>query len=139
MPHYYRRLFLLPLLLTLGSSLAPLPAIAADVEQLLGAMTLDEKLALLHGTRDPDVSVGLNSAGYIPGVPRLGIPPLRLTDGPAGIRTDATATALPAPIALAASFDPALARRYGETIGMEGVARNQDVLWMMERSTRRAQ
>lgn len=112
------------LLLVLGA----LPALGADVEQLLAAMTLDEKLSMLHGIKDPDPAVGLNSAGYIPGVPRLGIPPLRLTDGPAGIRTDVTATALPAPIALAASFDPALARRYGETIGMEGVARNQDVL-----------
>src|SRR5688572_14008678 len=109
-------------------SVITLPALAADVEQLLAMMTLDEKLALLHGIKDPAPEIGLNSAGYIPGVPRLGIPPLRLADGPAGIRTDVTATALPAPIALAASFDPALARRYGETIGMEGMARNQDVL-----------
>lgn len=64
----------------------------------------------------------------MPGVPRLGIPPLRLTDGPAGVRTRLPATALPAPVALAASFDPALARRYGATAGHEGRARNQDVL-----------
>jgi beta-glucosidase len=101
---------------------------AADVEQLLSAMTLDEKLAMLHGTGDPEPAVGLSSAGYVPPLPRLGIPPLRLADGPAGIRTTAPATALPAPVALAASFDRELAYRYGETIGMEGLARNQDVL-----------
>ena len=101
---------------------------AADVEQLLGAMTLDEKLAMLHGTYDPDPAIGLESAGYVPALPRLGIPALRLADGPAGIRTLAPATALPAPVALAASFDRDLAYRYGQTIGMEGLARNQDVL-----------
>ncbi|MES2624607.1 MAG: glycoside hydrolase family 3 N-terminal domain-containing protein, partial [Pseudomonadota bacterium] len=101
---------------------------AADVEQLLEAMTLDEKLAMLHGAHDPEPAIGLESAGYIPPLPRLGIPALRLADGPAGIRTTAPATALPAPVGLAASFDRDLAYRYGETIGMEGLARNQDVL-----------
>ena len=101
---------------------------AADVDVLLGQMTLDEKLALLHGRKDPEPAIGFDSAGYLPGVPRLGIPPLRLTDGPAGIRTTQSATALPAPVALAASFDPAVAKRYGEVLGFEGVARNQQVL-----------
>jgi beta-glucosidase len=98
------------------------------VDSLVLAMTLDEKLSLLHGTADPEPAVGLNSAGYMSGVPRLGIPPLRLTDGPAGIRTSTPATALPAPVALAAAFDPELARRYGAVMGSEGLARNQDVL-----------
>ncbi|HTQ99492.1 MAG TPA: glycoside hydrolase family 3 C-terminal domain-containing protein, partial [Candidatus Acidoferrum sp.] len=102
--------------------------LAADVDGLLAQMTLDEKLALLHGQPDPDPATGLNSAGYLPGVPRLGIPPLRLADGPAGIRTDAPATAMPAPVMLAASFDRALARRYGAVLGREGVARHQQIL-----------
>jgi beta-glucosidase len=96
-----------------------------DIAALLHAMTLDEKLSLLYGAQDPS---GLGQAGYIPGVPRLGIPPLRLSDGPAGVRTSLPATALPAPVALAASFDPTLARRFGQVIGREGRARNQDVL-----------
>lgn len=96
-----------------------------DVEALLGAMTLDEKLSFLYGASDPE---NRGQAGYIPGVPRLGIPPLRLTDGPAGVRTALPATALPAPVALAASFDPELARRFGQVIGREGRARVQDVL-----------
>ncbi|MFD9632420.1 beta-glucosidase family protein, partial [Streptomyces violascens] len=67
-------------------------------------------------------------AGYVPGVPRLSIPPLRLADGPAGVRVTARATALPAPVMLASAFDPALAREYGEVIGREGRALGQDVL-----------
>lgn len=100
----------------------------ARIDSLIRAMTLDEKLGFLHGTADPQPAVGLHSAGYMAGVPRLGIPPLRLTDGPAGIRTAAPATALPAPVALAASFDTSLAREYGGVIGRDGLARNQDVL-----------
>lgn len=105
------------------------PAVyGADIDQLLAQMTLDEKLSMLHGAEDPDPAIGLDAAGYVPGIPRLGIPPLRLADGPAGIRTQATATALPAPVVLAASFDRTLATNYGKVIGMEGLARNQQVL-----------
>ncbi|WP_329317570.1 beta-glucosidase family protein [Streptomyces sp. NBC_01262] len=104
------------------------PAGAADarrVNQLLAQLTLDEKLTFLHGATDP---APLGQAGYIPGVPRLGIPPLRLSDGPAGVRVTAHATALPAPALLASAFDPALAREYGRVIGREGRALGQDVL-----------
>ncbi|MEV0095517.1 beta-glucosidase [Streptomyces sp. NPDC050738] len=95
------------------------------VESLLGRLTLDEKLSFLHGAEDP---AGLGQAGFVPGVARLGIPPLRLADGPAGVRIDRRATALPAPVLLAAAFDPALARAYGEVIGREGRALGLDVL-----------
>ncbi len=98
---------------------------AEDVEALLRAMTVEEKVSLLYGATDPE---SLGQAGYIPGVPHLGIPPLRLTDGPAGVRVRATATAMPAPVALAATFDPGRARRFGEVIGREGRALRQDVL-----------
>ncbi|HEY9367402.1 beta-glucosidase family protein, partial [Streptomyces sp.] len=95
------------------------------VEELLGKLTLDEKISLLHGARDPK---SLGQAGYVPGVPRLGIPELRLADGPGGVRVRKTATALPAPVMLAAAFDPGLARAYGRVIGREGRALGQDVL-----------
>jgi beta-glucosidase len=98
---------------------------AADIDALLQAMTLEQKVSFLHGASDPE---SLGQAGYIPGVPELGIPPLRLADGPAGVRVRATATAMPAPVALASSFDPGLARRFGEVIGREGRALGQDVL-----------
>ncbi|MER7762072.1 glycoside hydrolase family 3 C-terminal domain-containing protein, partial [Streptomyces sp. NPDC097619] len=101
------------------------PGSEARVDGLLARLTLDEKLGLLHGDRDP---ASLGQAGYLPGVPRLGIPPIRLADGPAGVRVARPATALPAPVMLASAFDPDLAREYGRTIGREGRALGQDVL-----------
>jgi beta-glucosidase len=95
------------------------------VLQLISKLTLDEKLSLARGASDPN---NLGQAGYIPGVPRLGIGALRLTDGPAGIRVGKPATAMPAPVAMAASFDPNQALRFGATVGKEGRALGQDVL-----------
>ena len=109
-------------------SAAPPPAArpaAPDVDALLRALTLDEKVSLLHGGTDP---ASLGQAGYLPGVPRLGIPEIRLADGPAGVRVTRNATALPAPVALAATFSPALARDFGTVIGREGRALGMDVL-----------
>jgi beta-glucosidase len=97
----------------------------AKIAALIAEMTLAEKISLLHGDRDPE---NLGQAGYVAGVPRLGIPPMRLTDGPAGVRTGKPATALPAPVSLASTFSPALAKRYGQTMGRDGVALRQDVL-----------
>lgn len=97
----------------------------AKIEALVAQMTLDEKISMLHGTNDPN---SYGQAGYIPGVPRLGIPPLRLADGPAGLRTAQPATALPAPIAMASTFSPALAKQYGQIIGRDARARHQNVV-----------
>ncbi|MFJ9777854.1 glycoside hydrolase family 3 protein [Kitasatospora sp. NPDC101157] len=97
-----------------------------DVHALIAGMTLEEKLSFVHGADDPEK---LGQSGYIPGVPRLGIPPLRMTDGPAGVRMKRrTTTALPAPIALSCAFDDELAARYGEFLGHEALAKRQDVL-----------
>ncbi|MDH4045368.1 MAG: glycoside hydrolase family 3 protein [Gemmatimonadota bacterium] len=98
---------------------------ADRVAALVRGMTLEDKLGLLRGAADPSGTAG---AGYVPGVPRLGIPSLRLADGPAGMRTTQPATALPAPVLLSATFDPDLAHRFGAVIGREGRARGQDVL-----------
>jgi len=95
-----------------------------EIEALIAQMTLDEKLSMLHGAQDPN---SLGQAGYIPGVPRLGIPELRLADGPAGVRARAPATAMPAPVSLASTFDPDLAYQFGQVIGREGRALGQDV------------
>lgn len=88
-------------------------------------MTLDEKISFVHGAPDPRAT---GAAGYIPGVPRLGIPELRLADGPVGIRVKEPATAMPAPIALGSSFDDRLAHEFGRVIGLEGRTLGQDVL-----------
>ncbi len=101
------------------------PAISRHVQALVASMTLDEKLSVLHGTDDPQL---LGQSGYVPGVPRLGIPEMRFSDGPTGIRFSRPATALPAPVALGSTFDPELARRFGAVIGRDGRALGVDVL-----------
>lgn len=77
-------------------------------------MTRDEKLSLMAGAF---VGEGIVE---VPGVARLGVDAMRVTDGPAGITAvPDDATQLPAPLALAATFDPTLAARYGEVLGSE--------------------
>ena len=94
-------------------------------EDLVDDLTLPEKVRLVHGAADPDG----RATGYVPGVERLGIPPLRLVDGPLGVRIpDESATAFPAPLALAATFDSDLAREHGAALGRETRAAGQDAL-----------
>jgi beta-glucosidase len=97
---------------------------------LVGALGLEEKVALMHGV-GPDVwpEMGTHSGGIPPNA-RVGFPGVRFTDGPAGItQPGGPATALPAPIALAATWDVALAARYGRLLGAEARALNNDVLF----------
>ncbi len=84
---------------------------------LLRAMTLDEKITMVHGV-DPRPIQGY--VGYVPANPRLGIPALRLADGRAGVGNGAKdVTLLPAPIAAAASWDTNLLHKFGEVLGNE--------------------
>jgi beta-glucosidase len=116
-----------------------LPA-AERAELALGAMTDEEKLSLAHGAigapwggeGKPVGAVG--SAGYVAGVPRLGIPALQETDAelgvtnPGNIRRGDAATAMPSDLALASTWDLALARRQGEAVGAEARAKGFNVL-----------
>jgi len=97
---------------------------STDIQGLIDELTLEEKVSLVHGATDEEGT----ATGFIPGVERLDIPPVRLSDGPLGVRTDEPATAFPAPTALAATFDPDLAREVGGALGREARARDQDVL-----------
>ncbi|MFB6205603.1 MAG: beta-glucosidase [Haloglomus sp.] len=95
------------------------------IPDLLEELTLAEKVSLTHGAVDPDG----RATGYIPGVDRLGIPPLRMVDGPLGVRIPGeSSTAFPAPLALAATFDVDLAREFGAALGRETRGQGQDVL-----------
>ena len=100
---------------------------AAQVQRLLAAMTLDEKIRLIHGATEPAASYQ-GQAGYLPGVARLGIPPLRLADGPPGVLTRQVSTALPATMALAASFSRDDARANGVVIGRDARALGIDLV-----------
>jgi len=94
-------------------------------------MTLDEKLDLLHGNGMPGASnwqmplsdLANGGAGYVLGVPRLGIPPIVMSDAAYGVRASGASgrysTALPSDIALASSWDRELACAYGTLIGRE--------------------
>ncbi len=94
-------------------------------------MTLDERIGLLHGVmavplRGAPVPAGaIGSAGYIAGVPRLGIPALQESDASLGVanprevRHGEGATALPSGLSVAATFDPAIAYRDGVLLGQE--------------------
>jgi beta-glucosidase len=114
-----------------------LPA-AARAAALVKAMTLQEKLTYVHGLFpnkiDPRPADMVPSAGYVPGVPRLGIPTLRESDASLGVanqmnlRTDDVATALPSGLATAATFDPKLAYAGGAMAGAEARAKTFNVL-----------
>ncbi len=96
-----------------------------EVAALLDELDRAELVRLVHGALDPEGT----ATGYLPGVERLDVPPLRFVDGPLGVRIpDRRATAFPAPLALAASFDPSLARSQGAAMGREAAAHGQDVL-----------
>ena len=108
----------------------------------VAAMTLDEKLSLIMGYTDPDdlmkqpddivppaVKADVKahhiegSAGYIPGIPRLGITPQWQTDASIGVRVSGMErTALPSSLATAASFDPAVSETGGRMIATEAKA-----------------
>ena len=104
--------------------------IEARVEDLLSRLTLEEKVLLVHA----------NGPFSTAGVPRLGIPDLIMDDGPLGVReevgehgvvlnrTDDFATAMPAALGLAATWDLDLARAYGAVIGQEAKQRGKDIM-----------
>jgi beta-glucosidase len=84
---------------------------------LIQQMTLDEKITMLHGVSPIPIK---GYVGYVPPNARLGIPALKLADGRAGVGNGAKdVTLLPAPIAAAASWDPALMNRFGRVLGEE--------------------
>ncbi len=95
-------------------SQAPISARVADV---IDHMSLDDEITMVegHGTAPPNPYVF-----YMPGIPDLCIPQLGEEDGPAGVADQLTnVTQLPAGVGLAATFNPSLARQYGQVIGSE--------------------
>lgn len=93
------------------------PETRADLT--LSRMTLDEKLSMLGGV----------DGFYVPGIPRLGLPRIKMSDGPMGVRNYGKATNFPAGTAIAATWNPALARAMGEGIGREARARDVGI-WL---------
>ena len=95
------------------------------VAAILAELTLEEKAQLTAG-RDMWTTVAVD---------RLGIPPVRMTDGPNGARgssmfgaAETTATCVPCGTALAATWDPGLVERVGELLGAEARAKGARIL-----------
>ena len=100
-------------------------------ELVLKQLTLDEKLALLHGNgmahvpqwQMPLTDLANGGAGYVEGVNRLGIPPLVISDAAYGVRDSGAngrySTAMPSSLGAASSWDPDSACKYGAVIGSE--------------------
>ncbi len=111
----------------MNSSLSP----EERAELVLKQMTLEEKVALLHGNgmqhasqwQMPLTHLSNGGAGYVEGIKRLGIPPLFLSDAAYGVRDSGAngrySTALPSDLAAASSWDTQGACEYGALIGRE--------------------
>jgi beta-glucosidase len=106
---------------------APVVTGDARVDQLLSQMTLEEKMALIRGaSEDPATNQG--QAGYLTGVPRLGIPPIRMSDGPPGVLTRLPSQAETATMGLAATFSVKDAEDNGVVIAREAKSLGIDVV-----------
>lgn len=103
----------------------------SEIDKLIAAMTIEEKIGMLHG----------NSMFTTGGVERLGIPELKMADGPLGVReeisrdswapaglTNDFATYYPASGALAATWSTEMAYTFGNSVGQELRARDKDML-----------
>jgi beta-glucosidase len=110
---------LLALLLTFtltASAQAPVPDspdLSAKAHALLAKLTLEEKIELLGGMDNM----------FTRPAPAIGLPSFKMSDGPVGVRSWGPTTAYTAGAALAAAWDPALARKVGEGLGKDARAR----------------
>ncbi|HUO35928.1 MAG TPA: glycoside hydrolase family 3 C-terminal domain-containing protein [Candidatus Acidoferrum sp.] len=122
--------FILSLLLPISLRAQAVPPEKADearIEHLLSQMTLEEKMNLIRGAVEPQ-ETNQGQAGYLPGVPRLGIPSLRLADGPPGLLTRVASEAETATMGVAATFSVHDAQFNGVVIGREARANGIDVV-----------
>jgi beta-glucosidase len=113
-----------------GAAGSATAAPASDAAQrrasaLVARMTLDEKIAMVHGDQFPPTGA---FAGHVPGVPRLGIPDLFLSDGPNGVGNGNTGvTAFPVAIAAASTWNTGLVNQFGTALGAEHAGKGHNV------------
>ncbi len=87
--------------------------------EIVSKMTLDEKIAFISGKDD-----GFHTQS----IPRLGIPSVRMADGPQGVRNNTYSTYYPCGIGLAASFNRDVAKGVGDGIGYDATARGVRIM-----------
>lgn len=107
------------LLTAVALSLLSSQSVEARVEATLNQMTLEEKLEYIGGDRD----------FYIRPIPRLGLPEIKMSDGPVGIRNYGPTTSYPAGASLASTWNLALAKQVGKQIGRDARARGVHI-WL---------
>jgi beta-glucosidase len=96
----------------------PKAPVESRVQDLLSKMTLEEKIDMLGGV----------DGFYIRPSERLGIPKIKMADGPLGVRNYGKATAFPAGIAFAATWNKALTEKYGEAVGKEARSKGVHIM-----------
>ncbi len=89
------------------------------VEQTLAKMTLEEKVDMIGGVK----------GFYLRGYDHLGLPELKMSDGPMGVRNFGPTTSYPAGETIASTFNPALAEAFGREIGRDARARGVHI-WL---------
>ena len=116
--------------LLFGSAIADDPRAVA--ERLVKAMTLGEKLRLLQGNATGGYA-NMPWVGIVNGVPRLGVPDLRMNDGPQGYRAlkqySGTSTQWPSGLTAARTWDGALLGAWGAAMGAEFAGKGANVLF----------
>jgi len=93
-------------------------AVEKRAKLILSQMTLDEKLAYIGGDRKFNIRE----------ISRLGIPRIKMSDGPQGLNNDGKANALPCGILLASTWNKSLANTYGTALGQDAKARGVGIL-----------
>jgi hypothetical protein len=88
------------------------PEVEKRVDAILAKMSLEEKIDYIGGV----------DSFYVREIPRLGVPRLKMADGPFGVRASGFSTTLPAGINLAASWDPAVGEHVGTEIDLDARA-----------------
>jgi beta-glucosidase len=117
-------------------SLAASPPWTPTVRYLIGQLTVDEKISLVHGSLGEGITnpttptdPGANGAiGVVAGVPRLGIPTFRHVDSN-GVNLFADSTAYPGRLGVAAAFDRSAVSAFGKAVGREGRALGADLIY----------
>jgi beta-glucosidase len=96
--------------------------------QLRSNLTLEEKISLVHGV---DYGKKDSYIGNVPAIPRLGIPPVHMNDGPQGFRAvlhPGTSTAWPCALSMAATWDEELVYQWGQAMAVEFRNKGANVL-----------
>jgi len=94
------------------------PAIEAQAQAMVSKLTLEQKIELLGGIKEM----------FTRPMPSIGLPQFKMSDASLGVRTWGPTTAYAGGVAIAASWDPELARKIGESLGRDARARNVNFL-----------